>query len=162
MILSMWLIWYASWIMNIWLCYLKLYGDMMFDILIMERICNDWLWEMMNDITYVNSGWESKAFLVVMNYMIHGYSIIVNAMNCTYDTLWVLCTSYEDVCCIGPKRGCQLTILGIALITVLIDGLMKRVSTTESWTFDYAWLTVYWTGQYHWTHAKEPIGHTYD
>ena len=52
--------------------------------------------------------------------------IIVNGVNCKHDTLWELCSCYDDACCIGPKRGCQLTILGIALITLLTDGLINE------------------------------------
>ena len=39
-----------------------------------------------------------------MNYMIHGYGIMVNVIDCKYDTLWVLCTRYGIACWLDQKK----------------------------------------------------------
>ena len=87
-------------------------------------------------------------------------------MDFKYDTIWISsmiwyvarnpCTRYDDAWCIGLKKGCQLTILGIAPITELTDGLLKRVSIPNLWLLNMLDRRSYETGQYPWTHAKDP------
>ena len=81
-----------------------------------------------------NSCYESKYDIHVMNpkYDMLWISSTIHEMFCKYDMLWntkygmtrlssMICmlqefswTRYDVAWCIGPKRGCQLTILGIA------------------------------------------------
>ena len=78
-------------------------------------------------------------------------------MKCKHDMIWYASsTRYDDAWCIGPKRGCQLTILGIALIMKLTDGLMKWVSIRKLWTYEDVDRRSYETGHCSWTDAKEP------
>ena len=127
---------YASWIMNVVISYLDGHdGYVPYE--------NAMLWSM---TWYVLQVWHDMDF--------------------KYDTIWISsmiwyvarnpCTRYDDAWCIGLKKGCQLTILGIAPITELTNGLLKRVSIPNLWLLNMLDRRSYETGQYPWTHAKDP------